>query len=86
MSRCWQLGQRRKSCSIGCWQLGQADLAELAHPQVRRFDLQLALVCVLEKLRRADNRINRGADVGEKGGDRRAGDEEWIGDAPLGVE
>src|SRR6201999_2142588 len=54
--------------------VGAALLAQLAHPQLGRLDLQLALVGVLEKLRLPYDRVDGGADVGEERCDRRAGD------------
>src|SRR6478752_4404814 len=66
--------------------VGAALLAQLPHPQLGRFDLELALVGVLQVLRRAHDRVDGGADVGEEGGHRRAGDQEWVGDAPAGVK
>src|SRR5215218_1800496 len=56
--------------------VGTGLLAQLPHLQLRRFDLQLALVRVLEELRRPHDRVDGGADVGKEGGDGRAADQE----------
>jgi hypothetical protein len=61
-------------------------LAQLAHPQLRGFDLQFALVGVLEELGRADDRVDGRADEGEERGDRRAADQERVGDPAARVE
>src|SRR5207245_8756231 len=48
-------------------------------------DLQLALVDVLEILRRTHDRVHDRADVGEERGDRCAPDQKWVVEAPRGV-
>src|ERR1044072_2511550 len=65
---------------------GAGGLGQLADPQLRRLDLQLALVGVLKELRRAHDRVNGGAEVGNEGGEGRATDQEGVGDTALGVE
>src|SRR3954451_9597512 len=66
--------------------VGAALLAQLPHPQLGGFDLQLALVRVLQVLRWPHDRVDGGADEGEEGGDGGAGDQEGVRDAPAGVE
>src|SRR3954447_3937197 len=61
-------------------------VAQLAHPQLGGFDLQLALVRVLQVLRRPHDRVDGGADVGEEGGDGGAGDQERVGDPAARIE
>src|ERR1044072_4771836 len=61
-------------------------LGQLAHAQLRRFDLELAFVGVLEELRWPHDRVDRRTEIGDERGERRAADQEGIRDAPLGVE
>src|SRR2546425_10403785 len=48
-------------------------------------DLQLALVGVLEILRRTHDRVHDRPDVGEERGDSCAPDQKWVVEAPRGV-
>src|SRR4051794_30512089 len=66
--------------------VGTGGLGQLAHPQLGGPDLQLPFVGVLEKLGGTHDRVDGSADVGKEGADRRAGDQEGVGDAALRVE
>src|SRR5690349_20107990 len=65
---------------------GAGGLGQLAHTQLRGTDLELPFMGVLEELGRPHDRVDGGADVGEEGADRRAGDQERIGDTAARVE
>src|ERR1700710_687766 len=60
-------------------------LAQLAHLELGGVDLQLALVGVLEQLRRAHHGVDGRADIGDEGRDGGAGDQERVRDAAARV-
>jgi hypothetical protein len=66
--------------------VGARLLDQLAQPQLRGAQLELALLAVLEELRGAQDRVDDGPDEREHRRRRGARDQNRVLDPPLGVE